>query len=184
MSSYSVFVKYFAIKRPERTSERKTNRQINPKTFLSAHRAGTLMARVPVGGYPCVAALCQGGGSAGTAPHRPRHRSPPETANVCLQVVCWLRDRALGRNWVSSSSHCDFFLSVYWRITNLEAKNNGKFLRMFWSMHKYTKHHTFLDALVNKEQCLITRANYQTGLWTRNVTWITSWKQECQCFFI
>lgn len=98
MSSYSLFVKHFAIKRPERNAEKKTNRPVNPQTFLSAHRAGTLMARVPVGGYPCVATLCQGGGSAGAAPHRPGRRSPPETANMCLQVLCWLRGRALGRN--------------------------------------------------------------------------------------
>lgn len=119
--------KALAIKRSERASERKTNRWINPQTFLPAHRAEALRARVLVGVYPCVAALCQGGGFPGAA----LRCSPPETAKMWLQAVCWLTGRALSRNWVSSSSHGDFFKSLYWKIRNLEAKNNNKFLEYF-----------------------------------------------------
>lgn len=51
-------------------------------------------------------------------------------------------------------------------------------------MHKYTMHNNVFDALVNKDQCLIMWAYDQTGLWAKNVTGITSGKQEFQCFSI
>lgn len=60
MSSYSVFVKYLPSK--DRNVLQKGKQTINPQTFLSAHRAAALMARVLVGAYSCVAAPCQGGG--------------------------------------------------------------------------------------------------------------------------
>lgn len=66
MSSYSVFVKHLPSKDQNMLWKRKQTNKSTPK-LLFAHGAETLMAKVLVRAYLCMAALCQGGDLPGTS---------------------------------------------------------------------------------------------------------------------